>query len=94
MVYFGSLTVHDAVRYPNLAAEDLADRGIGLATVNPGPVLRDFHRTQWQDVSPISASQPWSTPERIAEAVMAAVRSSKSPLEIDVPYLSGKLGFR
>lgn len=74
-----------------VAAEDLAERGIGVATVNPGPVLSDFHRTQWQDVSPISASQPWSTPERIAAAVMAAVRSSKSPLEVDVPYLSGKL---
>ncbi len=28
------------------AAEDLAERGIGVATVNPGPVLSDFHRTQ------------------------------------------------
>ena len=73
------------------AAEDLSDRGIGIATVNPGPVDTVFARADFAHVSPISASQPWSTPEQIAAAVLAAARSDKSPLEIDVPYLSGKL---
>lgn len=72
-------------------AEDMAERGIGVATVNPGPVDTAFVRADFAHVSPISASQPWSTPERVAEAVLAAILSDRSPLEIDVPYLSGKM---
>jgi len=73
------------------AAEDLDARGIGIATVNPGPVDTSYVRADFAHVSPISASQRWSTPEQIAAAVLAAALSQKSPLEIDVPYVSGKL---
>lgn len=51
------------------AAEDLAERGIGIGTVNPSPVDTVLVRGDFEHASPISASQPWSTPEQIASAV-------------------------
>ncbi len=67
---------------------ELADRGIRVATVCPGPVDTGF----FGDVSKVPDlvfSQPMSSAEAVAAAVVRAIEEDVS--EIDVPALSGKL---
>jgi len=73
------------------AAEDLAARGIRIATVNPGPVDSGFFDADLDNVTPMTLSQPMSTVQQCADAVVRAIESDASPLEIDLPYASGKL---
>ena len=73
------------------AAEDLGRRGLRIATVNPGPVDTGFFDEDLEHVSNLTFSQPMSSAEQVAAAVMDCVRSEESGLDVDVPYLSGKL---
>lgn len=73
------------------AAEDLARRGLRIANVNPGPVDSGFFDGDIEHVSALTFSQPMSTSEQVAEAVLACILSQESPMEIDLPAASGKL---
>ena len=73
------------------AAEDLARRGLGIATVNPGPVDTAFFDDDIEHVSDLTFSQPMVSPEAVADAVLRAALSDPSPLEIDLPAASGAL---
>ncbi len=73
------------------AAEDLAERGIRIATVNPGPVDTGFLDEDLANVTPMTFSQPMSTVDQCAQAVLKAIEAEESPMEIDVPFASGKL---
>ncbi len=73
------------------AAEDLAQLGVRVVNVNPGPVDSGFFDHDIDNVSPITFSQPMSTVEQVAQAVLSAIDSEASPMEIDLPYASGKL---
>lgn len=73
------------------AAEDLADRGIRIANVNPGPVDSGFFDEDLDNVAPITFSQPMSSVEQVAQAVLHCIESDASPMEVDLPYASGKL---
>jgi len=67
---------------------ELRERGIHVASVCPGPVDTGF----FGDVATVPDlvfSQPMSTAEQVADAVLAAL-DARLP-EIDVPLLSGKL---
>lgn len=70
---------------------DLADHGgrIRVATVNPGPVDTGFFGEDLSKVPDLVFSQPMSSAEDIARAVVHAIESGER--EIDVPRLSGKL---
>jgi short-subunit dehydrogenase len=67
--------------------QELHEQGISVSTVCPGPVdtgfLGDAH-----DVPAIVFSQPMSTSEQVADAVLAAIASGR---DVDLPALSGKL---
>jgi short-subunit dehydrogenase len=69
--------------------DELRPRGIAVCTVSPGPVDTDFFLDELDGVTPITFSQPMSTPERVAAAVMECLRSGRR--EIAVPWFSGKL---
>lgn len=71
------------------AAEDLAPRGIRVASINPGPVDSGFLETDLDNVTPMTFSQPMSTVEQCAQAVLRAIETDVT--EIDLPYASGKL---
>lgn len=73
------------------AAEDLARRGLRIANVNPGPVDTGFFDGDIEHVSNLTFSQPMSSAEQCAEAVLACIEGQESPMEIDVPRASGKL---
>jgi len=73
------------------AAEDLGRRGIRIANVNPGPVDTNFFDDDFEHVSDLTFSQPMVTPEQVAAVVMDCVRSDKTGLDVDIPYMSGKL---
>ncbi len=71
------------------AAEELRPRGIAVCTVSPGPVDTDFFGEELSRVTPITFSQPMSTPEEVANAVLKCLRTGRA--EIALPWFSGKL---
>src|SRR5690606_12692863 len=73
------------------AAEDLARRQLRIANVNPGPVDTGFFDGDIDGVTDLTFSQPMSSAEDCAAAVLTCIRSDRSPLEIDLPFASGKL---
>jgi short-subunit dehydrogenase len=67
---------------------ELAERGMRVSCVNPGPVDTGF----FGDVTTVPDlvfSQPMSTAEQVADGVMRAIETGAS--EVDVPAVSGKL---
>ena len=68
--------------------QELRAREVTVSTVCPGPVDTGFLGDAC-DVPPLVFSQPISTAESIAKAVVASIESARA--EIDVPSLSGKL---
>lgn len=72
-------------------AEDLARLGLRIANVNPGPVDTGFFDADIAAVTPLTFSQPMSTAEQCAAAVLACIEGQDSPMEIDLPAASGKL---
>jgi short-subunit dehydrogenase len=69
--------------------EEWRPRGIAVCTVSPGPVDTDFFLDELDGVTPITFSQPMSTPERVAAAVMECLRSGRQ--EIPIPWFSARL---
>ena len=67
---------------------ELEGHGVRVATVCPGPVDTGFF-ADLSKVPNLVFSQPMSTAEEVAAAVVAALEGRAS--EIDVPALSGKL---
>jgi short-subunit dehydrogenase len=67
---------------------ELSARGVRVCCVNPGPVDTGFF-ADIDKVPDLVFSQPMSSAEQIADAVVRAVESSAR--EIDVPAVSGKL---
>ena len=63
------------------AAEDLAERGIRMATVNPGPVDTGFFDEDLEHVTPMTFSQPMSTVEQCAQAVLKAIEADVEALD-------------
>jgi short-subunit dehydrogenase len=95
----GFLPVRDAATYSATKAglrtfaraldDELRPRGIAVSTVSPGPVDTDFFAGELDNVTPITFSQPMSTPEEVAEAVMRCLRTGRQ--EIALPWFGGKL---
>jgi short-subunit dehydrogenase len=63
--------------------------GVRVCTVCPGPVDTGFFGDDLAKVPDIVFSQPMSSAEEVADAVMAAI--DRDVEEIDVPAVSGKL---
>jgi short-subunit dehydrogenase len=68
--------------------QELRARDVTVSTVCPGPVDTGFLGDA-ERVPPLVFSQPMSSAERVARAVIASIESARD--EIDVPGFSGKL---
>jgi len=80
------------LRFWALAAqEDLGRKGLRIANVNPGPVDTGFFDNDMHNVTALTFSQPMSSAEQVADAVLACIVSDDTGFEIDLPYMSGKL---
>jgi len=71
------------------AAEELAPLGIRVCTVSPGPVDTDFFSDELRKVAPITFSQPISSPDEVANAVLHCLGCGER--EIAIPWFSGKI---
>ena len=69
--------------------QELRERGIAVSVVSPGPVDTGFFGDDLSKVPDIVFSQPMSTAEQVADAVLACIRDGHE--ELAVPWLSGKL---
>ena len=70
-------------------ADELADSGIHVGLVDPGPVNTEFIMDSIDEVEDIVYSQPMSTPAEVADAVVAVANGES--VEICLPSLSGRL---
>jgi short-subunit dehydrogenase len=69
--------------------EELEPLGIRVSAVSPGPVDTGFFGEELERVNDIAFSQPMSTAEQVADAVLTCIRDGRE--EIAVPWFSGKL---
>ena len=70
-------------------AEELADSGINIGVVAPGPIDTAFIMDNIDAVEDIVYSQPMSTAREVAEAVLAVANGES--VEICMPAMSGRL---
>jgi short-subunit dehydrogenase len=68
---------------------ELAEHGIRVATVCPGPVDTPFFDGELERVPDYVFSQPMSTAEEVADAILHLVDTGAR--EVDLPWRSGKL---
>jgi short-subunit dehydrogenase len=69
--------------------DELKDRAINVAVVSPGPIDTSFIMDEIDEVEDIVYSQPMSSPEQVANAVIKL--SQGQDAEIAMPWFSGKL---
>ncbi len=69
--------------------DELLPRGIVVSVVSPGPVDTGFFGEELERVADINFSQPMSTADEVADAVLACIRDG--PAEIALPWISAKL---
>jgi short-subunit dehydrogenase len=74
--------------FSRVIREELRERGITVSIVSPGPVDTSFFGDVEQ-VPNLVFSQPMSSPDDIAEAIVRAVRTGDE--EIAIPWFSGRL---
>lgn len=70
-------------------ADELKDSGINVGVVSPGPIDTGFIMDEIDKVEDIVFSQPMSTAEQVADAVISI--ASGEQVEISLPAKSGKL---
>jgi len=70
-------------------AEEVRDRGISVSLVSPGPIDTGFLMDHLDEVEDLAFSQPMSTAEEVADAVLRA--ASGPGIEIMIPRRSGRL---
>jgi short-subunit dehydrogenase len=75
--------------FSRAARDELAPRGIRVCSVSPGPVDTGFFGEEIERVADVVFSQPMSTADQVADAVMTCIRHGTP--EIALPWLSGKL---
>lgn len=69
--------------------QELRELGISVSVVSPGPVDTGFFGEDLEKIADIAFSQPMSSAEEVADAVVACIRDGHE--ELAVPWLSGKL---
>jgi len=69
--------------------DELAGSGVTVSVVSPGPVDTGFFGADLERVADVVFSQPMSTAEQVAKAVVRCVVDGTA--EIAIPWLSGKL---
>lgn len=69
--------------------DELRGKGVNVGLVSPGPIDTRFIMDEIDEVEDIVYSQPMSTPEQVAQAVLQLAQGRK--VEITMPWLSGKL---
>jgi len=70
-------------------ADELQDTDINVGVVSPGPIDTGFIMSEIDNVEDIVFSQPMSSAEEVADAVLSIARGEKT--EIAMPAASGRL---
>ena len=71
--------------------EELADKGIKLAALSPGPIDTGFIMSNVDNVADVTFSQPLSTADEVAEQVMRLCMNNRR--ERSMPPISGLLTY-
>jgi len=69
--------------------DELSGRGVTVSVVSPGPVDTGFFRVDVESAADVVFSQPMSTAEQVANAIVRCI--DEGTPEIAIPWLSGKL---
>ncbi|MEL6367688.1 MAG: SDR family oxidoreductase [Pseudomonadota bacterium] len=71
-------------------AEELRGTKVHIGAVSPGPIDTGFIMTDIDGVTDLTFSQPMSTAQEVADAVLTVASGEK--VEIKMPWISGLLG--
>lgn len=71
-------------------AEELRGSNVHMGVVSPGPIDTGFIMDDIDGVTDLTFSQPMSTPQQVADAVLSVASGEKT--EIKMPWISGLLG--
>jgi short-subunit dehydrogenase len=75
--------------FAHALSDELRGSNVHVGVVSPGPIDTGFIMDEIDNVEDIVYSQPMSTAEQVADAVLAIARGEQ--VEISMPSLSGKL---
>ncbi len=94
MIPMGNQAVYGATKFglrafSRAVRDELLPRGIRVSVVSPGPVDTGFFAGELERIADVTFSQPMSSADQVADAVMACIRDGTP--EIALPWLSGKL---
>ena len=70
-------------------ADELAESGVRVCCVSPGPVRTGFILDSLDSVTDMTLSQPMVTPASVADAVMSASKTGQ--IDVCIPVSSGRL---
>ncbi|MEX0916094.1 MAG: hypothetical protein WDZ60_09385, partial [Wenzhouxiangellaceae bacterium] len=70
-------------------AEELRGSGIKIASISPGPIDTGFIMDDIDTVADLTFSQPMSTAEQVAEAIVGLV--GNNTVDLPMPRISGYL---
>ncbi|MCZ0067588.1 SDR family oxidoreductase [Bacillus sonorensis] len=77
-------TKHAVLGFSNSLRMELADTGVNVTTVNPGPIKTDFFKTADQNGDYEESIGKWMlTPDKVAQKVVSAMMTNKR--EINLP---------
>lgn len=72
--------------FSHALAEELAETGVRVSVVSPGPIATGFILSDVDSVSDLTFSQPMSTPEQVAELILACIADGRA--ERSLPKMS------
>ena len=76
--------------FSHALADELADSGVQVGLVSPGPIDTGFIMDELHTVSNLTMSQPISTADEVAEAIVQMLERRR-PIEVSMPWSSGLL---
>lgn len=76
--------------FSHALADELAESGVQVGLVSPGPIDTGFIMDELHTVSNLTMSQPISTAAEVAEAIVQMLQRRR-PIEISMPWSSGLL---
>ena len=85
-VYSG--TKFAMIGYANALRLELSPQGIGVTTINPGPIQTEFFSGNARLTAYFKNVQKWAlSPEAVVEAIMKAAARKRAPREVNMPWV-------
>ena len=83
-----SSTKFAMIGYANALRLELTPQGIGVTTINPGPIQTEFFSRNARLAAYFKNVQKWAlSPETVVQAIMKAAKKKRAPREVNMPWV-------